>query len=279
MEREITDHHPGDGHRLIGVAPHAPADSVRMSNRNRTRTARQATVAILFALFAFPAACAPPSGKGSISTEAEKQAARALHRKTKSISWQEEVKLSTGEVIVIEHEGRMRQELSGPFASRDWMFDSDCLRFRYPTGSKELIEWCTRRYSASSGFTPELVRVLDVGPGDLGPYVITDNGGSKEGCEEYFRYRYENGVWRDDTLPEIFDPIRANMLAPSFAYDFFIYKRSPPKLLDLAYKDIYSRNERIRQRVRVVGPDRCQCGWLGDPRKSGCTQKYKSIKE
>ncbi len=236
---------------------------------------QQLGLAFLLTVVAFPAACAPGN-------------------KTKIVKWQEEVKLSTGEVIVVERETRFKGG-GDPFQGAA---DTMMIRFRYPPDSKEVIEWQTVRYGARHYSSPGMPLALDVGPGESGPYItgyspeypllldvekdtrrislITNAAGSKGGCDEYWRYRYDNGQWKDDMLPETFETRPPNLLLGAD-------KISTPAQITLDFKRKfeadYHRWTRNPLRFRQVGPDRCLCGHIGNPVKSGCVQKYKSIKE
>lgn len=237
-----------------------------ISERGYTRRGRrilsvsQFWLACLLAVVAFPAACAPPN-------------------QIKIVKWQEEVKLSTGEVIVVERETRFKPSGGDPVRSSGWAADVMAIRFRYPPDSKNVIEWRTVRYDGTGGGNyrhPEVPLVFDINqiPGKI--YLITNAGGSKGGCDEYWRYRYENGVWRADMLPETFETRPPNLLLASDEIN-------TPSQITLDFKRKfeadYHRWTRYDIRFRQIGPDRCLCGHIGNPVKSGCVQKYQSAKE
>jgi hypothetical protein len=210
-------------------------------------------LACLLAMLAFPAACAPPN-------------------ETKTVQWQEEVKLSTGEVIVVVRETRLKPAVAKPFR-QSWAADVMTIRFRYPPDAKEMIEWRTVRHDGTGGGGyrhPEYPLVLDVDPKSKALYVITRAGGTIGGCNEYFRYRYENGAWQDDILPEIFETRPSNLFIDA-------EKLTTPNYVSLVMSRESGKRKNIR--FRQVGPDRCLCGHIGNPVKSGCVQKYKSNKE
>ncbi len=214
---------------------------------------RQLGLAFLLTVVAFPAACAPGN-------------------KTKIVKWQEEVKLSTGEVIVVERETRFKGG-GDPFQGAA---DTMTIRFRYPPDAKEVIEWRTIRHASSGGGNyrhPETPLVLDVEQGAKSLYLITRSGG--HGCDEYFRYRHENGSWHDDMLPEIFETRPTNLLIGSDIID------TPSTVsLELKQKKNGTRdNTRYDIRFLQVGPDRCLCGHIGNSNKGGCVQKYNTKKE
>jgi hypothetical protein len=234
---------------------------------------QQLGLAFLLSVVAFPAACAPGN-------------------KTKIVKWQEEVKLSTGEVIVVERETRFRPANSGRPKDSGWAAHMMTLRFRYPPDAKELIEWTTIRYGDRAYSSPGMSFARDVGPGKGGPNItgywpeypllldveqetkrlvlITSSSGTSEGCDEYFRYRYENGAWRDDMLPETFEPRPSNLFRDA-------EKLTIPNYVNLEMNRESGKRKNIR--FRQVGPDRCLCGHIGNPVKSGCAQKYEPIKE
>lgn len=230
---------------------------------------RQLGLAFLLAAVAFPAACAAAD-------------------QTKIVKWQEEVKLSTGEVIVVERETRFKGG-GNPFQGAA---DLMTIRFRYPPDAKEVIEWRTVRYGNRGHFLPGKPIGLDLGPGKIGPNIrgyspeypllldveqetkqlvlITRNAGTSEGCDEYFRYRYENGAWRDDMLPETFGVRFANLFLDA-------EKLTVPSYVDLEISSGSGKRKDVR--FHKIGPDRCLCGHIGNPVKSGCAQKYQAVKE
>lgn len=207
---------------------------------------------------------------------------------TKIVKWQEEVKLSTGEVIAVERETRFKGG-GDPFQG---VADLMTIRFRYPPNAKDMIEWRTVRYGDRSYSSPGMAFARDVGPGKGGPCItgywpeypllldvdqetkelvlITRNAGTSEGCDEYFRYRYENGVWRDDMLPEVFEKRPHNLFLDA-------EKITTPSFVNLELNSKSGQRKNIR--FRQIGPDRCLCGYIGNPVKSGCVQKYNENKE
>lgn len=215
---------------------------------------------LFLSVVAFPAACAPPN-------------------QVKIVKWQEEVKFSTGEVIVVHRETHFKPNVGGePFRGSGWAADVMTIRFRYPLGSKSVIEWRTVRHDGTGGGNyraPEYPLLLDVEKDTGRIYLITNAGGSKGGCDEYYRYRYENGAWRDDMLPEIFESQASNLLLGADEI-------STPDQITLEFKRKfeadYHRWTRYNIRFHKVGPDRCLCGHIGNPVKSGCVQQYQSTK-
>lgn len=212
---------------------------------------------------------------------------------TKIVKWQEEAKLSTGEVIVVERETRFIPADTGRPKDSGWAADHMTIRFRYPPSSKEVIEWQTVRYGARNYFSsPETSFGRRIGPGKIGPnikgywpeyplvldvepetkqlFLVTRNSGTSEGCDEYYRYRYENGTWRDDMLPETFEAQPSNLFLDA-------EKLTIPSYVNLAVNRDSGKRKNIR--FRQIGPDRCLCGHIGNPVKSGCAQKYESLKE
>lgn len=221
----------------------------------RIPSIRQFWLACLLTVIAFPAACAPPN-------------------QTKIVKWQEEVKLSTGEVIVVERETRFKPSGGEPFRGSGWAADVMTIRFHYPPDSKNVIEWRTVRYGAERHFTPEYPLALDVGQ-DRSIYLIALAAG-KGACDEYYRYRYDNGQWKDDMLSEVFEKRAPNLLLGSDEIN------TPPQItLDFKrkFEADYHRWTRYDIRFRQIGPDRCLCGNVGSPVKIGCMQKYQATKE
>jgi hypothetical protein len=237
---------------------------------------------------------------------------------SKTVTWQEEVRLGTGEVIMVERETRFRPSGGEPFRGSGWAADVMTMRFRYPPDAKEVIEWRTVRYGNRFYQSPDMQFAREIGPGKTGPhikgyspeyplvldldqetkslYVITLTGG----CNEYFRYRYENGVWRDDMLLEVFETRPANLLLGSEAPNVLLGLEARNSLPSSEARKLLHNSDEINISSRItldhkrgmdyerlgynigfrqVGPDRCLCSHIGNPDKRACLQKYQSTKE
>jgi hypothetical protein len=110
--------------------------------------------------------------------------------------WQEEVKLSSGKVIVIS---RQTDYVSG---GAEWAQNPDLqtpdichLRFTYPVDSGSQVEW--RSKPESRGLYPESPLVFDLENG--APVVIAVGSRSRQ-CPEYRRYIYLNSTWKRQPL-------------------------------------------------------------------------------
>lgn len=187
---------------------------------------------------------------------------------SKTVKWTEEVQLSDGQVLIVERSTHFRPGGGEIVRSSGWKPEYSVIRFRYPSDSSKVVEWRTTRYDAERHSWPELPLVFDIEPGSHTPFLITSNGGTKTGCSEYFRYRYEKNIWRDDTLPEIFQARPANLFLGSSRTEI----TNP---VSLSYKQKENTDSRYSEIHRIVGPDRCVCGHRGNSYKGGCTQNYR----
>lgn len=228
MERQIINHHQRDSRRVdVATSCLSRPSSRARSNRYCGKSiAREVRATFLLALIAFQNGCIT----------------------SKTVKWQEEVKLGTGEVIVIKRETHFKPGGAEIAMGSGWTPKSSVIRFRYPPSAGPEIEWRTRRESPR--FFPELPMVLDVEP--AGPVVITHNDNNLV-CGTYHRYRYENGAWRDDPLPEEF-PARP----PSLSLAGLASKM--PRFVSLADQQRENADRRYAPRYRQVGPKREICG-------------------
>jgi hypothetical protein len=193
---------------------------------------------------------------------------RSAPEQAKIVRMTEEVDLSTKEVITVEQERHYRFAGGDSTDYRNWRLGDRTIRFRYPPDAKDSIEWRTMRYDAEQNTSPEYPIVLDVYPdAPRYPYIITEVGGTTGSCSEYYRYSYRNGAWHEDMLPETFPTRPANL---SFEWKAI---GSPPHVTledkRRAQADKF-KWERIVRRLREVGPDRCLCGYIGNPFKWAC---------
>lgn len=156
--------------------------------------------------------------------------------------WKEEVQLSDGRIIVVERETVMERGGDEWAINRSGKKSKEKrIRFEYPTGSGKMIEWRSKKISPS--IYPESPLIFDMESGH--PIVFTIVAVS-EGEEIYSKYFYRDGVWIEETLPEIFEKRRTNL-----------YLRVGKGLIDLETKrknndqpGYYSIN------LREVGPNR-----------------------
>jgi len=163
-----------------------------------------------------------------------------------SESWKEEVPLSDGRVIIVER--KKINEAGGD----EWAFNRSGskpkeyrMRFDDPGGSGKVIEWRSIRISPQTW--PEVPLVLDMVDGKPTVFTLLGN----YGCEEFFKYVYENGAWASEPLPDKFEKHKTNLL--------FGEKKNLPGFVDLEEKR--KRNGGMyRDTLKQVGPVRKVCG-------------------
>lgn len=165
-----------------------------------------------------------------------------------SIKWKEEVRLSDGKVIVVERDAIYvaggAEWASNPSGSK---INEYRVRFEYPVGSSQMIEWHSVKKSHRT--YPEIPLVLEKLATEPTIYSLV---AISNGCEVYSKYVYQNGVWVEEQLPEQFEQRTTNFL--------FASKKDLPALLKLAEKN--KRNDDIghRRALYQVGPNRKVCG-------------------
>jgi hypothetical protein len=155
--------------------------------------------------------------------------------------WKEEVKLSDGRIIIIERE-RVLESGGDEWASnrRGLKPKEHHIRFKLDELGKT-IEY--RTLKKSDGLYPEIPLILDLENGQ--PIIFTIVGiGTR--CEAYNKYIYRNGVWKEEKLPEKFEPRTTNLLVRG--------SDSAPRFVNLETKR--KENADSRKPVRQVGPTR-----------------------
>jgi hypothetical protein len=116
----------------------------------------------------------------------------------KKVTWQEEVKLSTGETITIDREVRHAGGGAAWPQGQGSIPREHIIRFRYPAQTGPLIEWHSTKLSPAT--YAELPLVLDISA-DKTWYIFTEIA-INAGCTEYMKYQFEKGIWVETQLAE-----------------------------------------------------------------------------
>ncbi len=169
---------------------------------------------------------------------------------SKTVNWTEEVRLSNGQMIVIERETKHRPGGAEWARGTGWRPIEYVLRFQYPPGSGRVIEWRSTKISLST--YPEFPLLLDNEPKEDTPFLVSINW-PKDGCYEYVRYVAREGSWVEDPLPPEFEPRAANLYLSAAGLDL-------PRKVTLALKRTENADVRYRQRMKQVGPKQAACG-------------------
>lgn len=165
----------------------------------------------------------------------------------KTVTWQEEVQLSDGRIIVVERE-TLRvsggDELAhGGSGSRPMEYR---IRLSHPDRSGQVIEW--RSTKTDANLWPENPLVLDVISGDV---VVMAAVPTSSACDTYSKYVFRNGAWVEELLPEEFPGWKTNIFLKSGP--------TMPSFVDLATKTKDIADIRYPRRLKQVGPHRTFC--------------------
>lgn len=168
---------------------------------------------------------------------------------TPDISWNEEVQLSDGRVIVIEREA-IYVGGGDEWASNRSLGKIDEYRIRFvsPDGSGKTVEWRSTKKSPQT--YPELPLVFDLPSGQ--PTVFTLVAISSTDWV-YSKYIYQQGAWIEEPLPEKFGQQASNLL--------FASKEGLPELLTIAEKNKRNSSNGYRQVFKQIGPTRKVLVW------------------
>ncbi len=172
---------------------------------------------------------------------------------SKTVTWTEEVKLSTGQTIITECETRHLPGGGEIFRSSGWHPELYIIRFKhnYPPRQNLEIEWRTTKWDAERVTDPEMPLMLDIDPVKKVPYIVTFHG-LRGFCYEYLRYVYRDGGWYEDTLPAEFEPFPANLFLAAAGLDL-------PKKVTLALKRKVNADIGYSMRFRMIGPKQTDC--------------------
>ena len=116
-----------------------------------------------------------------------------------TVKWQEEVKLSTGEIITIDREVRHEGGGAAWPQGQGSVPMEQIIRFRYPAQTGPLIEWRSTKLGPAGTYA-ELPLVLDLGV-DKTWFIFTLHW-PNEGCVQYVKYQFQNGAWAETLLRE-----------------------------------------------------------------------------
>lgn len=164
-----------------------------------------------------------------------------------SVTWQEEVQLGDGRVIVVERE--TVRILGGPELAHGGSGTTPRerrIRFEYPLGSGKHVEW--RSSKLSPALVPETPLILDFRQGEP---VISTSLATSEGCSQYQQYFYAGDRWQEFASSEEFDAAPTNLLLMSGP--------TMPRFVDLSTKAKDIADIRYPKRLKQVGTKRVIC--------------------
>lgn len=163
----------------------------------------------------------------------------------KTEKWQEEVQLSDGRTIIVDRE-TLRERGGGEIVSNrsGTKPKEHRMRFAHPDGSGKIVEW--RSTKVSPGKWPEVPLILDLEAGRLIVYTIVGTGPR---AAMYSKYFYQNGIWKEEDLPEIFTERTTNLFR-KLGIDM-------PKYVDLEtkrkeYKDYRRVSKQVGPKLNVI---------------------------
>jgi hypothetical protein len=162
--------------------------------------------------------------------------------------WGEEVRLSDGRIIVVERE-TITERGGGEWAHNRAGVKPVQYRIRFPAqdGVGQMVEWKSTRQSPKAW--PEKPLVLDI---EAGRPVVLSSVYIEGGCEVYLKYRYQDGAWVEQALPETFEQRAANLLIRDGI--------GMPQFVNLQEKIKGNADPNYRRTLRQVGPSRKVCG-------------------
>lgn len=116
----------------------------------------------------------------------------------KHVTWQEEVKLNTGETIIIDREVKHAGGGAAWPRGQGSIPRGHIIRFRYPPKIGPVIEWRSTKLSPST--YAELPLVLDIGA-DKTWFIFTNIPFSSV-SSQYVKYQFQNGAWTETSMAE-----------------------------------------------------------------------------
>lgn len=166
--------------------------------------------------------------------------------------WQEEVLLSTGETIIINREVKHRGGGAAWPQGQGSVPIEHLIRFQYPPGSGQVIEWRSTKFDLPSSTYAELPLVLDIAT-DRTLSVFTKVH-INEGCRRYVEYQLRNGAWSEIPLPEAIAQHSTNLFLAAGGVGI-------KGLVSLAEKAKENSSIGYTRDFKAVGPKRDVCGY------------------
>ncbi|MFA6313684.1 MAG: hypothetical protein WCV99_23915 [Sterolibacterium sp.] len=165
------------------------------------------------------------------------------------VKWQEEVKLSTGEIIKIDREVKHRGGGAAWPQGQGSVPMEHLIRFRYPAQIGPLIEWRSTKLEPQGTYA-ELPLVLDLSAEKT--WFIFTRHWITGACVQYVKYQYQNGAWTEPPLAEDIDTHPTNLFLAADSNEI-------EGLISLAEKAQENASMGYPKHLRKVGPKRKLC--------------------
>lgn len=168
----------------------------------------------------------------------------------KHVKWREEVKLSTGETIIIDRDVRHKGGGAAWPQGQGSVPMEHLIRFQYPPKTGQVIEWRSTKVGYTGTYA-ELPLVLDIGA-DRTWFILTKNASVPE-CSRYVKYQLQNDRWIEPLLPEKITPLTPNLLLAAGGNDI-------KGLVTLEEKAKENSTFGYPPYLKQVGPNTYWCG-------------------
>lgn len=167
----------------------------------------------------------------------------------KHVRWQEEVKLSTGEVIVIDRDVRHKGGGAAWPQGQGSVPMEHIIRFRYPTPIGPLMEWHSTKVGPRGTYA-ELPLVLDISAD--GTWFVFTRHWVDEACVQYVKYQFQNGVWAEAMLPDDIETCPTNLFLAAGS-------NTIKGLISIAEKNLENSSFGYPKHLKKVGPKQVLC--------------------
>ena len=179
-----------------------------------------------------------------------------------TVAWREEVKLNSGEVIVIDRESDHRGG-GGP-----WPFGQGTvpknyrISFEYPPGSGNIIRWHSTKFDMPRASWPEMPLVLDK---DINSdwYIYTIQGLDGGNCLRYVKYQYQHHRWTEKPLSD--EPIEehdANLYLGAAGNDIDDYLSRSTKAYEYYQTGYRNYYKQVGPKQIIPWGDGIECRWM-----------------
>ena len=166
----------------------------------------------------------------------------------KHVRWQEEVKLSTGEIVIIDRDVKHAGGGAAWPQGQGSIPREHIIRFRYPAQTGPLIEWRSTKLSPAT--YAELPLVLDIRAD--GTWFLFTRHWADEACIQYVKYQFQNGTWTEIALPDAIETCPTNLFLAAGSNQI-------KGLITIADKTRENSSFGYPKHLKKIGPKRTVC--------------------
>ena len=167
----------------------------------------------------------------------------------KTVEWKEEVKLNTGQIIIVERTQNYRS-VSEPGAGTGWLFDKERIRATFGVAPGTSVTW-------EGVLRPLAIDITKQGVAYLVATAATFRGRQAHGIPEgayHVAFKQESpGIWERISIDSVPDEFHPNLLISTYRL-FITEQYRSAKVIDLSMKASVDSDPRIDPVYKTWSP-------------------------